>query len=149
MLEITDNFEVNRPIIKTPEVADLVKFESVLGKDKKPYVSEMIKSLKTAPDDNEKILGFYDQSKTIVGIAYFLEEENNSIYLSRLITAKKNQHQGVASSLINDLKSRYNSIRTTPIPLGDDYYSDEKTEKLRQFYKKRGFKDGIKWRRVV
>ncbi|MCW1949631.1 MAG: GNAT family N-acetyltransferase [Candidatus Shapirobacteria bacterium] len=147
MVENINKSEMVSQEIRVPKTVDLIGLKKIVADDKKPYIEEIIESLKTSDDENEKLLGFYNRENIMVGMAYFLEEDNNSIYLSRLITAENYQHHGIASSLVSHLKSRYDFIRTIPVPLGNDFNSDSKTIELKEFYKKRGFDDGRMWMR--
>lgn len=147
MVEIINSPEVNNPEIRPPEVDDLKRFKKTVTDDKKPYVEDIIESMRAPSNMTGKILGYYDLKNVMIGMVYFLEEDENSIYLSRLITAENHQHYGIASNLVNYLKLRYDAIRTIPIPLGDDFYSDIKMQELKDFYVKRGFEDGRIWNR--
>lgn len=144
--EVLSGKEKIQGVFKVVEIGDLIDFERRINDDKKPYVREIINGLKTE-DKDQNILGFFTPGNSLIGMAYFLNDDDRSIYLSRLMTDPKFQSKGVASAILEELKMRYDTIRTVPIPLGKDYDKKGYLKRLEKFYTKRGFKEGRQWKR--
>ena len=142
-INLTEQISINQ-VIKEPTRDDLVGFEGHVPDDIKPYIQEMIGEFSNG-DESQKMLGCFDSQNGMIGVAFFLEDNSQSIYLSRLVTEKSLQNTGVATSIIDELKNRYSLIRTVPLPLGDDYDKPGMAENLRRFYIKRGFVNGELW----
>lgn len=133
-------------VIKGVVLEDLTDFEKRIDEDKKPYMREIIDGLKEE-DKNQNILGFFTLENSLVGVAYFLDNNDRSIYLSRLMTDPGFRNKGVASAILEELKMRYDTIRTIPVPLGTDYEKTGYIKRLKRFYIKRGFEEGKQWKR--
>lgn len=138
--------EEMKGVIKGVDLKDLVDFKKRIEDDKKPYVQEIVDSLKDG-DKNQNILGFFTLENSLVGMAYFLNDNDRSIYLSRLMTDPNFRNKGIASAILEELKMRYDTIKTVPIPLGVDYEKTGNIKRLKRFYTKRGFNDGRQWKR--
>lgn len=144
--DMLPKIEEVKGIIKKAGLNDLIDFQKRIEDDKKPYIQEIIDGLKEE-DKNQNILGFFNLENSLMGMAYFLNDNDRSIYLSRLMTDPNFRNKGIASAILEELKMRYDTIKTVPIPLGVDYEKTGNIKRLKRFYTKRGFNDGRQWKR--